>query len=163
VSSSQAVLPGSLQMPMRSSKPVPVTPTICELRGAGSRNSPTYRADQNVASAVTVASAVNQMAVATLDNIVSRFSTLYTTIAVGKRRERIGYIPTLHEEDHLSKALRFLSPPPFPSGTRVGSWCVVACLRLQLRGRYRRGRSGYILSQPHEISSAELAAVAAVV
>jgi hypothetical protein len=47
--------------------------------------------------------------------------------------------------------------------TDVGSWCVVACLRLQIWCRYRRGRSGYILFQFPEISSAELAAVAAVV
>jgi hypothetical protein len=45
----------------------------------------------------------------------------------------------------------------------VGSWCVVACLRVQIWGRYRRGMSGYILFQFPEISSAELAAVAAVV
>jgi hypothetical protein len=44
----------------------------------------------------------------------------------------------------------------------VGSWCVVACLRLQIWGRYRRGMSGYILVQFPEIASAELAAVAAV-
>jgi hypothetical protein len=43
-----------------------------------------------------------------------------------------------------------------------GSWCVVACLRLQIWGRYRRDRSGYILFQFPERSSAELAAAAAV-
>jgi hypothetical protein len=40
---------------------------------------------------------------------------------------------------------------------------VVACLRLQIWGRYRRGMSGSILFQFRELSSAELAAVAAVV